>query len=88
LQSSRDPSVAEAMAAIMGSWGEMLGPRLVVAQERGVVRDDIPAERLTPVIAAFLDGFLVQRMADPQLDATAAADTLIALLGPAGEDRS
>ena len=86
LQATRDPSVTEAMAGIIGSWGEMLGPRLVVAQERGVVRDDIPAEQLTPVIASFLDGFLLQRMADPYLEAGEAADTLIALLSPSGED--
>ncbi len=86
LQASRDPAMGEAMGKIMGSWSEMLEPRLLVAQERGVVRVDIPAARLTPVIASFLDGFLIQRMADPGLDAEAAADTLIALLSPTGED--
>jgi hypothetical protein len=72
------------MARVMGSWGELLGPRLAVAQERGVVRGDIPAEQLTSVLAAFLDGFLIQRMADPGLDTGQAADTLIQLLSPAG----
>ena len=86
LQATRDPSMTEAMAGIMGSWGETLGPRLMVAQERGVVRGDIPPERLTPVIASFIDGFLIQRMADPGLDAAAAADTLITLLSPPVED--
>ena len=70
----------------MGSWSEMLGPRLQLAQERGVVRSDIPAERLTPVIASFLDGFLIQRMADPTLDANTTAETLIRLLSPPGEE--
>ena len=87
LQATRDPSVAEAMGGVMGSWGEMLGPRLVVAQERGVVRTDIPADRLTLMIASFLDGFLIQRMADPDFDAEIAADTLIRLLGSPGEER-
>lgn len=82
LQATRDPMVTEAMAGVMGSWSEMLGPRLAVAQERGVVRGDIPAERLASVIASFLDGYLIQRMADPDLDATAAGDTLITLLSP------
>jgi AcrR family transcriptional regulator len=86
LQATRDASMAEAMGGILGSWGEMLGPRLLVAQERGVVRGDVPAERLTPVLAAFLDGFLIQRMAAPGLDAEAAAETLIALLSPPGEE--
>ncbi len=87
LQATREPEVAAAMGGIMGSWDEMLGPRLKVAQERGVVRSDIPAERLTPVIASFLDGFLIQRMADPALDATATADTLIRLLTAPQEKR-
>jgi AcrR family transcriptional regulator len=86
LQATRDPSMTQAMGAIMGSWSETLGPRLVVAQERGVVRGDIPAERLTPVLASFLDGFLIQRMAEPDLDAETAAETLIALLSPPGEE--
>jgi AcrR family transcriptional regulator len=84
LQATRDPRVGEAMGGLMGSWAEMLDPRLKVAQERGVIRDDILPERLTPVIASFLDGFLIQRMADPDLDATTTADTLIELLSPPG----
>lgn len=86
LQATRDPSVAEAVGGIMGSWSQMLGPRLKVAQARGVVRGDIPAERLTSVLASFLDGLLIQRMADPGLDPTIAADTLIRLLSPSGEE--
>jgi AcrR family transcriptional regulator len=88
LQATRDRDVAEAMAGVMGAWGEMLGPRLRVAQERGVIRADIPAARLTSALASFLDGYLIQRMAEPHFDADAAADTLIALLGPPGEDPS
>ena len=34
----------------------------------------------------FLDGFLIQRMAEPDLDAETAAETLIALLSPPGEE--
>jgi len=86
LQATRDPSVAQDMARVVGSWAVMLGPRLAVAQERGVVRGDIPAERLTPVLAAFIDGFLIQRVADPELDTSRTADTLIQLLSPPGEE--
>lgn len=86
LQATRNPAVARDMAGFMGSWGEMLGPRLEVAQGRGAIRADIPAERLTPVLAAVLDGFLIQRMADPGLDTSLVADTLIQLLSPAGEE--
>ena len=84
LQATRDPAVAQDMAGIMGSWAGLLGPRLALAQGRGVVRGDVPSERLARVVAAFLDGFLVQRMADPGLDPSQAADTLIQLLSPPG----
>jgi AcrR family transcriptional regulator len=87
LQATRDPLMTEAMSGIMGSWAAVLDPRLRVAQERGVVRDDMPAGRLTPLIASFLDGFLIQRMADPNLDASAVADTLVQLLSPTGGER-
>lgn len=86
LQATRDPAMTAAMGEIMGSWTGMLGPRIEVAQARGVVRGDIPAQRLTSVLASFLDGFLIQRMADPRLDADATADTLIRLLGTPGEE--
>jgi AcrR family transcriptional regulator len=86
LQATRDREVAEAMAGVMGAWGEMLGPRLRAAQERGVIRADIPAERLTSALASFLDGYLIERMAEPDFDADAAAETLNALLAPRGED--
>jgi AcrR family transcriptional regulator len=88
LQATRDPSMAQDVAGVMGSWAEMLGPRLAVAQERGVVRADIPAQHLTLVLAAFLDGFLIQHMADPTLDTSRTADTLIQLLSPPGEEAS
>lgn len=86
LQATRDRDVAEAFAGVMGAWDEMLGPRLRIAQQRGVVRADIPAERLTSALASFLDGYLIQRMAQPDFDADAAAETLKALIAPPGED--
>ena len=86
LQATRDREVAEAFAGVMGAWDEMLGPRLRVAQARGAIRADIPAERLTSALASFLDGYLIQRMAKPDFDADVAAETLNALLGSRGEE--
>jgi BetI-type transcriptional repressor, C-terminal len=80
LQATRDPLMAEAMSGVMGSWNAVLGPRISLAQERGVVRDDIAVDRLTSVLASLLDGFLIQRMADPGLDAAQTADTIVRLL--------
>ena len=88
LQATRDPLVAETMGSVMGSWGEMLGPRVRVAQERGVIRSDIPPEQLTSVLAACLDGYLIQRMADPALDVERTAETLISLMRSPGEETS
>jgi AcrR family transcriptional regulator len=86
LQATRDERVAEAMGGVIGSWAELLEPRIAVAQERGVVRDDVHPASLARIIAAMLDGFLIQRMADPGLDADRAADTLIQLLSPAAKE--
>ena len=87
LQATRDETMSEAMGGMVGSWAELLEPRLKVAQERGVIRRDIDTASMGLVIAAILDGFLIQRMADPTLDPVATADTLIQLLSPVPEDR-
>jgi AcrR family transcriptional regulator len=86
LRATRDEAMVEAMGAIVGSWAELLEPRLAVAQDRGVVRNDIDPARLALVVAAMLDGFLIQRMADPAIDATDTADTLIRMLSPVAKE--
>ncbi len=86
LQATRDPEVSEQLGGILGSWDEMLSPRLELAQRRGVIRSDIRAQRLTRVLTSFLDGYLIQRMADPAMDAAATADTLIKLLSPPAKE--
>jgi len=72
---------------MVGSWAELLEPRLKVAQERGVIRRDIDTASMGLVIAAILDGFLIQRMANPDIGVARTADTLIQLLSPVPEDR-
>ena len=85
LRATRDEQVAGAMAGFIGSWTEMLEPRLITAQERGVVRADIPADALARILAAVFDGYLIQRMADPATNTQLATTTIIALLAPTGE---
>jgi AcrR family transcriptional regulator len=85
LQATRDQAVAAAMGGVIGSWAGMLEPRLKLAQGRGVIRADVDAAPLALLMAATLDGFLIQRMADPGIDATRTADTLIRLISPAQE---
>lgn len=85
LRATRDSAVSEAMAGLLGDWQTLLEPRLVTAQQRGVVRDDLDARSLALIIAATLDGFLIQRMADPRVDPGAAADALTRLIAPASE---
>lgn len=86
VRATRDEAVAEAMAEVVGSWSELLEPRLRVAQERRVIRDDVDPASMALVLAAMLDGLLIQRMADPGIDPATTADTLIALLAPPGEE--
>jgi len=87
LRATRDEDIAAAMGDVMSSWSALLEPRLVTAQERGMVRDDIDAGSLAHIIGAILDGFLIQRMADPDADPEAAATTLTQLLAPVREER-
>ncbi len=86
LQATRDDHVGRALGGLLGSWAGLLEPRLSIAQHRGVIRDDIAASHLALVMAATLDGFLIQRMADPGLGATEIADTLVQMLSPGQED--
>ena len=86
LRSTRDEAMASAMGGMVGGWQTLLEPRIVTAQERGVVRDDIDSRSLALTIAAMLDGFLIQRMADPDTGSQAAADALARLIAPARED--
>ena len=86
LRATRDDRMAEAMGGTVGSWTAMLEPRLVLAQERGVIRDDVDPASLGLVLAAMLDGFLIQRMADPEADPERAATALVQLLKPIQED--
>jgi AcrR family transcriptional regulator len=86
LRVSRDEQVADAMSGVMVSWTDRLEPRIVTAQARGVVRDDISATALARILAAMLDGFVIQRLADPSIDPDAMADTLTSLLAPTREE--
>lgn len=85
VRATRDEAVASAMAEVVGSWSELLEPRLRVAQERGVVRDDVDPASMALVLAAMLDGLLLQRMAVPGIDPVTTATTLNQLLAPPGE---
>lgn len=86
LRATRDERFARDMGAVIQSWSSLLEPRLGLAQERGAIRDDIDPGSLARILAAVLDGFLIQRMADPSADPGAVADTLVRLLAPTQED--
>lgn len=86
LRATRDERFGRQVGEVVRSWSALLEPRLLVAQQRGVVRQDIDAASLARILAAVLDGFIIQRMADPAADPAAAAGTLIRLLTPVPED--
>ena len=87
LQATRDERIAEAVGGAIGSWTAMLEPRIETAQDRGVVRADVDARALARILAATIDGFLVQRMADREADSAEVAATLNRLLAPIREAR-
>ena len=82
---TRDGLVAEAMAGEIRAWRHLVEPRIVMAQAEGQVRDDLGASTLAMIVAAALDGFVLQQMAERDADATAVANGLVRLLAPIGE---
>lgn len=85
LRATRDARVAEAMGGELRSWRTLIEPRIETAQRRGIVRDDVDAGSLALIIAAVLDGLLIQRIADPDAHLDVAT-TLTRLLAPPGGD--
>jgi AcrR family transcriptional regulator len=85
LQATRDPGMAEAVGQVLGSWATLLEPRIVTAQQRGIVRDDLSPRTIARLLAAIFDGLLLQRLADPETDLAAAARTINLLLAPPSE---
>lgn len=86
LRATRDATVAEAMGGELRSWRTLVEPRIVTAQQRGSIRSDVDAGSLALIIAAVLDGLLIQRIADPDTHLDDAATTLTRLLAPPGGD--
>jgi AcrR family transcriptional regulator len=85
LQATRDPAMTEALGQVLGSWAALLEPRIVIAQQRGTVRDDLAPSVLARLLAAIFDGLLLQRLADPGTDLTAAGQAINLLLTPPSE---
>ncbi len=86
LRASRDERMAAALGDVAGSWTAMLEPRIVTAQRRGVVRGDLDPAALARLLAAVLDGLLIQRMAGPGIDTAVVAGTITQLLAAREED--
>jgi len=80
LRATRDPAVARAMGEQITTYRTDLERRLVSAAAAGEVRSDVRPDVMAMVITATLDGLLLQRMADPQLDPAAIAAGLARLL--------
>jgi len=87
LRATRDRQVAEAMGGELRAWRTLIEPRIVTAQQRGTVRDDLAAGALAMIVAAVLDGFILQQMADPDADPATAATALARLVAPTAEGR-
>ncbi len=80
LRATRDADLARAMGEGIRGYRLALEERLSAAAQRGEVRDDVQPDVIAMVIAATLDGLLLQRLADPHLDSAAVAAGLARLL--------
>ena len=79
------PLLPRRWPAKIRAWRHLVEPRIVMAQAEGQVRDDLGASTLAMIVAAALDGFVLQQMAERDADATAVANGLVRLLAPIGE---
>jgi AcrR family transcriptional regulator len=80
LRTTRDPILADEMGASLRGFREALQARLEAAAAQGNVRTDVPPDVMAVIVAASLDGLLLQRMVDPQVDPAAVAAGLFRLL--------
>lgn len=77
----RDDALRESFSAMLRDFRASLADLVVRDQERGAVPAEASSAGTATVIAALLDGLLLHRVLDPQLDVEAAASAVRTLLG-------
>jgi len=80
LRATRDQALAGTMGNAIRAFREALADRLRADAAQGEIRGDVSPEVMAVIIGATLDGLLLQRMADPEVDPAEVAAGLYRLL--------
>lgn len=76
----RDPDLRAAIAGGLAQFREELGKRLAAASEEGSEESRVDPDGLAVVITALIDGLLIHRLLDPELDLEAGLAALTTML--------
>ena len=87
LRGLRDEKVRLWIAGTLVDARAMLESLVVAAQQRGELSGDVDAAGTATILAALLDGLLLYRLTDPQLDLEASEAALRGLLGTSPKGR-
>lgn len=77
---ARDPQLRDALGGLLARYRRLLAERIRACHPRTQADPDV----LAALLAASLDGLLLHRLADPELDVAANVAPLLTLLGPEG----
>ncbi len=81
----RDPDLRTAIGGGLAGFRDRFARRLEAALDKEGSARQIDADGLAVVITALVDGLLIHRLLDPDLDLDAAVSALTAMLEPFGE---
>jgi len=82
VQAIRDPELNASLSQMLALFRSTLRDRLTAAQAEGSIRAGFDPKGGAVVLAALLDGLVLHRLIDRDVDLEAAASALFALLGP------
>jgi len=81
---ARAPALRKRFVALLGQAAERVARTAAAGQRGGAVRDDVPADTVGALLVTLALGFLAAIDAGAPVDAPAARDAVLALLGPRG----
>jgi AcrR family transcriptional regulator len=80
LRGMRDEAVRTWIGQLLGGARQMLETLVIAAQARGELPADLDAQGSAVVLAALLDGLVLYRLVDPELDLDAVESSLLKML--------
>ena len=84
LRGLRDDSVRTWIEGVLGGARQLLEQLVIAAQGRGELPVDLKPAGAAVVLAALLDGLVLYRLIDPDLDLDAVESSLLGMLTPKG----